>query len=265
MAFNSFASNLVPGDTNDASDVFVHDRKAGKTVRASVGRHGEQGQHESVLAAISANGRFVVFVPSSNLVHVAKLQLMARDLTANTTTLETVGVDGKPGNDSTSPFASISSDGRWLAFSSRATNLTSKPDKNKFDDVYLRNRVAGTTVLVSVAANGGPANGSSGDAFVSDDGTIVAFDSGARNLVAGKDNNGDSDAFVRDMTAGKTTRISLAAGGKPTNGPTSVAGLSPDGQFVLLISSASNLVAGDNNSKQDVFVYDRLAEAASGR
>ena len=128
-----------------------------------------------------------MFVPSSNLVHVAKLQLMARDLLTNTTTLETVGVDGSQGTTAPSPFASISSDGRWLAFSSRATNLTSKPDKNKFDDVYLRNRVAGTTVLVSVAANGGPANGSSGDAFVSDDGTIVAFDLGARNLVAGKD------------------------------------------------------------------------------
>ena len=65
------------------------------------------------------------------------------------------------------------------------------------------------------------------------------------------------------MTAGKTTRISLAAGGKPTNGPTSVAGLSPDGQFVLLISSASNLVAGDNNSKQDVVVYDRIAKTTT--
>ena len=65
------------------------------------------------------------------------------------------------------------------------------------------------------------------------------------------------------MPAGKTTRISLATDGKPTNGPTSVAGLSPDGHFVLLISSASNLVAGDNNSKQDVFVYDRVAKTAT--
>jgi Tol biopolymer transport system component len=258
VAFESFATNLVAGDTNSARDVFVRDLKAGTTVRASVGLRGRQGGRDSVLSAISGNGRFVAFDTfANNLSGSAHFELMVRDLQLGRTTLESVGTDGRPGDGDTERLASISGDGRFLAFASEAGNLVAT-DRNPARDVFLRDRQTGRTVLVSVAADGGPANDGSDAPFVSDDGSIVAFSSFASNLVPG-DTNGATDAFVRDMKAGRTTRISLGVGGKQANSRTFVTGLSADGRRVLLSSDATNLVAGDTDGVRDDFVFDRVA------
>src|SRR4051795_7898442 len=177
VAFESFATNLVAGDTNSARDVFVRDLKAGTTVRASVGPRGRQGGRDSVLSAISGNGRFVAFDTfANNLSGSAHFELMVRDLQLGRTTLESVGTDGRPGDGDTERLASISGDGRFLAFASEAGNLVAT-DRNPARDVFLRDRQTGRTVLVSVAADGGPANDGSDAPFVSNDGSIVAFSS----------------------------------------------------------------------------------------
>ena len=139
----------------------MRDLKAGTTVRAWVGSRGRQGRGTSVLSAISATGRFVAFdTLAKNLSGADRLQLMVRDLKLGRTTLEFVGLDGRPGDDNTDPLASISGDGRFLAFASAAGNLVAN-DGNPGSDVFLRDRQTGKTVLVSVAADGGRANDTS--------------------------------------------------------------------------------------------------------
>src|SRR5690349_24424525 len=141
--------------------------------------------------------------------------MYVRDTRTGATTLESVGVDGGPG-DGHSVEASLSGDGRWLAFTSDATNLV-EGDTNGKLDVFLRDRQSGRTVLVSVARDGGPSDDGSDVAAVSDDGRHVAFFSGVTNLVAG-DTNGVEDVFVRDRVAGATIRASVRTDGKQAQG-----------------------------------------------
>jgi Tol biopolymer transport system component len=215
--FSSSAESLVAGDTNTASDVFVHDRVLQETARASVGKDGTQ-----------ANGRsFTAFV------------------TAGTGTA----------NRSSFLPGVISNDGRFVAFHSAATNLV-PGDANGVFDAFIRDREEGTTSLVSIAEDGKRGNGSSTGPFVSDDGRIVAFTSNATNLVPG-DTNGALDVFVRDRQEGTTTRVSRAADGGQTNGFSIVVTMSPNGRYVVYWSAATNVAPEDTNGFTDVFVHDR--------
>ncbi|NJC70769.1 hypothetical protein HC031_13740 [Planosporangium thailandense] len=264
VAFASFASNLVTGDTNKTSDVFVRDRVAGTTTRVSVSSKGVQanawsagGDVDGDETAISANGRYVVFNSfASNLVTGdtnGREDVFVRDRVAGTTTRVSVGAGGRQA-DLPSFEPSISSDGRYVAFMSAATNLVSG-DSNGDWDVFVRDRVAGTTTRVSVATKGGQSNGFSDWPSISADGRYVAFESDASNLVSG-DTNKVSDVFVRDRVAGTTTRVSVATSGGQSNGywGSFVPVFSADGRFVLFVSDATNLVAGDTNKVSDVFV-----------
>jgi Tol biopolymer transport system component len=147
-------------------------------------------------------------------------------------------------------------------FDSLAANLV-VGDSNQIDDVFVRDRQAGTTERVSVAADGSQGNGQSSGPAISADGRFVAFTSLASNLVPG-DSNGATDVFVRDRLTGATERVSVDSHGQQGNaasGSTTSAGVavSSDGRLVAFTSTASNLVAGDSNSATDVFVRDRLA------
>jgi Tol biopolymer transport system component len=261
VAFASGASNLVPGDTNGASDVFVRDRWRGCTRRVSVSSSGRQGNVSSLSPAISANGRFVAFVSDAKFVagdtngfH----DVFVRDRWSSTTTRVTASSIGGQGGG-TSP--AISADGRFVAFFAYDTSQLVAGDDNLADDAFVRDRSTGTTTRISVSPSGEQGNGSSGQGgspSVSEDGRYVAFDSYASNLVPG-DTNGYSDTFVRDLWTQTTTRISVTSAGTQGNGLSFGPYVSANGRVVAFFSYASNLVSGDMNATNDVFVRGPLS------
>ncbi len=152
----------------------------------------------------------------------------------------------------------LSSDARFVLFLSRANNLTTNDSSNPWLDLFLRDRLMGTTALVSVDASqrgGGDANASA--ASVSDDGNLVAFESAATNLVP-DDTNGVSDIFVRDVLNGTTRKISTGPAGEAARGASENPQLSADGRYVIYESLAGNLVVNDTNQTREIFLHDRV-------
>jgi hypothetical protein len=262
IAFYSWASNLVPGDTNGAVDIFVHQRATATTTRVSVGAAGTQANSDSLFPALSADGRYVAFdSAASNLVAGDTNgwdDIFVRDRQSGTTQRISVANDGAQSIGGTSARPAISADGRFVAFLSYATNLV-PGDTNGSADIFVRDRVAGTTRRVSVASGGAQANASSFEAAISADGRFVAFNSEAANLVAG-DTNGYQDVFVHELSTGQTERMSVASTGAEGNSHSQAATLSADGRFVAFHSSAANLVPNDTNGADDVFIRDRRAD-----
>ena len=244
VAFSSLASDLVGtgNDNNLSYDIFVYDRQTADTTVAS-----------------RVNGTFSLKIANA---------------------------------DDSSFFPSISASGSVVAFESRANNLVGPADPpNVFSDIFVHNRDLNTTARVSLAVGGAPTNGDSSKPSISGDGNFVAFHSLASNLVAG-DNNGISDVFLYNRTAGTTTLVSGAAGGLvfghsvsdngarvvfqsppnptggnvfvwtsgvvtplTTDGTSRISGISSNGRFVVFDSDAA-IVAGDNNGVSDVYVHD---------
>ncbi len=255
VAFTSYASNLVPGDTNNGTDVFVHDRITGQTTRVSVASGGRQANYESNNPFISADGRYVTFYSeASNLVPEDTNEIpdiFVHDRTTGQTTRVSVASDGSEGNDQ-SYYPSISADGRYVAFSSDASNLV-PGDTNWQGDIFIHDRTTGQTTRVSVASDGSEGNSSSFYLSISADGQYVAIGSYASNLVPGDTNNG-TDVFVHDRTTGQTTRVNVASDGSQANNHSYNLSISADGRYVAFSSEASNLVPGDTNGAGDIFV-----------
>ena len=228
------------------------------TERVSVATDGSQGYGGSPeKPAISADGRYVAFESgSSNLVAGDTNgfeDVFVRDLQSGTTQRVSVATGGTQGNGFSSEPA-ISADGRYVTFSSAASNLV-PGDTNGAPDVFVRDRRSGTTQRVSVAAAGTQGNGDSGSSAIGADGRYVAFVSRASNLVPG-DTNGTSDVFVRDLQLGTTQRVSVATDGTQADGASFNVAISADGRYVAFDSYASNLAPGDTNQAGDVFVRD---------
>lgn len=257
VAFESIATTLVPGDTNDASDVFVHDRQTGQTTRVSVASDGAQGNGASHIGAISADGRFVAFGSyASNLANdgTGWYDVFVHDRQTGQTTCVSVSSDGISGNGM-SHIPSISADGRYVAFGSFATNLV-PGDTNGAEDIFVHDRETGQTIRISLASDGTQGNEGSYWPFISADAHYVTFDSHASNLVPG-DTNAKRDVFVHELLTSQTMRVSLAFDGAQSNEDSSISFISTDGRFVAFWSSASNLVPGDTNGVDDIFVRDR--------
>jgi len=187
-----------------------------------------------------------------------------RDLVTGTTTRVSVASDGTQANDNSWDVPAISADGRYVAFYSYASNLVAG-DTNNVNDVFVRDRTAGTTTRVSVASGGAQGNNDSRTPAISGDGSTVTFASDATNLVAG-DTNSTTDVFVHSMVTGATTRVSVSTAGAQGNnfsdGTTNSenpSSISSDGHLVVFHSDASNLVAGDTNGHTDVFARDQVA------
>ncbi len=257
VAFSSDATNVVAGDTNSATDVFVRDRQSGTTERASVDDAGNGGASTSYAPAISADGRYVAFSSAaSNLVASdtnGMTDVFVRDRQAGTTERVSVDDAGNEAGDASYEPA-ISADGRYVVFRSTASNLVAG-DTNGLMDIFVRDRQNSTTSRVSMSSAGAQGNGSSYEPAISGDGRLIAFRSSASNLVSG-DTNGVSDIFIRDTQAGTTTRASVSSTGSQGNGASYEAALSAGGGFVAFRSHASNLVSGDTNATDDVFVRD---------
>ena len=259
VTFDSTAGNLVGGDTNGVGDVFVRDRKTGKTTRVSVDSHGAQANGESFAASISADGRFVAFLSSASKLVGGDTNgardVFVRDRKARKTRRVSVDSHGAQGKGA-SFVPSISANGRFVAFSSVASNLVGG-DTNTVSDVFVRDRKTGKTRRVSVDSHGAQGNGDSLIPSISADGRFVAFYSDAANLVAG-DGNAAGDGFVRDRKAGRTKRVSVASHGTQGNGASFPPSISADGRFVAFTSLANNLVAGDTNGASDIFARGPL-------
>ncbi len=259
VAFVSYATNLVGGDTNSVADIFVHDRQTGTTERVSVATGGGQADGTNSNPAISADGRFVAFESdATNLVggdtNAAK-DVFVHDRQTGTTERVSVATGGGQAIGA-SLYPKISADGRFVAFFSGAANLVSS-DTNGKNDVFVRDRQTGTTELVSVATGGGQATDDSLNPAISADGRFVAFYSYANNLVSG-DSNSFADIFVHDRQTGTTARVSVVTGGSQAIGGGSISpAISADGRFVAFESDAANLYGGDTNSASDIFVHDR--------
>jgi WD40-like Beta Propeller Repeat len=263
VAFESYATNLVGGDTNGQYDIFVRDLKTGKTKRVSVDSSGAEATGgASRRPSISADGRFVAFrSDATNLVGGDTNgygDIFVRDLKTGKTKRVSVDSSGAQAADGDSYNPSISAGGRFVAFTSYATNLVGG-DTNGYGDIFVRDLKNHTTKRVSIDSSGAQALGeSSYNPSISADGGFVTFQSYATNLVH-HDTNGFQDIFLRDLSAHKTTRISVTSHGHQANGASYFIdpAISADGRFVTFISQATNLSPKATDSYEDDFAHDR--------
>lgn len=260
VAFISEADNLVAGDVNGEADIFVRDRQAGTTAQVSVSSSEEGGNDSSDDPRITPDGRYVVFSSySDNLVDDDtndEADVFLRDL-QNGTTERVSLTDADVQSESAGSFLpDVSSDGRYVAFQSFADDLV-EGDAAGHLDVFVRDRVAATTVRVSVSAGGGEPDDDSVNAAISGDGNVVAFTSWATNLEGAADSNSGGDVFVRDVSAATTTRASVDSAGVRGDDQSFEPAITPDGRYVVFQSWAGNLVVGDTNGASDIFLHDR--------
>jgi Tol biopolymer transport system component len=262
VAFLSGASDLVPGDTNNADDVFVRDRQTGTVERVSVADDDAQANGGSAFApSISADGTLVAFTSlASNLVPGdanAHHDVFVRDRAAGSTERVSVASNGAEA-DNGSLWPVISADGSTVAFRSLASNLdpTHQNPNTPYNHLFVHDRDTGTTELVDVSTTGGPgsANCCSTPPAISGDGNLIAFDSGASNLASGF-----GQVYLRDVAAQTTTVVSVSTAGALANAGALEPSISADGRYVAFRSSATNLVARDTNNSYDIFVRDRAA------
>ena len=261
VVFHSAATNLVGDDSNGRFDVFLRDTATNTTTRISLSNtQAEAVNGDSVFGDISGDGRYVAFLSDAgNLVAAddnGQFDVFVRDLQASTTTRVSVASGGGQATGGASAFPSISFDGRYVAFESKAVDLVAG-DTNAQSDVFLHDVVAGTTIRVSVRSDGAQGEGGESTyATLSDDGRYVAFESSATNLVSG-DSNGRFDAMIHDVVTGVTSRISVSTSGAQAVGNDSLApSITSDGRYVAFHSGAANLVPNDTNGHFDVFVRD---------
>lgn len=265
VAFESFASNLVAGDGNGASDVFVLDRASGVITRASATWLGLDADQGSQNATISADGRMVVFDShASNLLEGETL--VTRHVYAYDRVGGVLGLVSRSNafvaGDGESRDAQVAAGGRFVVFASHATNLVAG-DANSNSDCFVRDLATNTTSRVSVRTDGTESQGFFQTPTIDGEGRLTAFASLATDLVGG-DSNLAFDVFVHDAVTGATTRESVSAQGTQGSGSSYRPSLSADGTTLVFQSFAPDLVHGDTNLCSDVFVRD-LASGAVRR
>jgi Tol biopolymer transport system component len=253
VVFSSTATNLVTNDTNAASDVFIRDRALGTTKVVSVTLGGAPGNGLSDGGNLALSGLFVAFTSSANNLVTGdgngKVDAFVYNVATGSVARASLGSGGGEG-DGDSDHASVSNDGRYVAFDSVATNLV-VGDTNAQSDVFLRDRMLNTTLRISAGIGGSQTNGPSRRPQVTADGLFVAFESDAGNLVSG-DTNGVRDVFVYAIGTQAITRVSHT-GTVEGNGVSERLVLAGTSQFGIFRSAATNLIAGDTNNLVDLF------------
>ncbi len=257
VVFTSFASNLVPGDTNGEKDVFVRDTLAATTIRASVGHQGQQGNGRCDSVGISADGRFVVFMSeSSNLDPLdfnGQRDIFLYDHQAGTSELvsRSFSADSAAGS-SESP--SITADGSQVCFWSSGTNIVFG-DTNGVGDIFVWNRSTGISQRISIDPSGGQNSAPSRSPHIARQGRYVTFEGPDGDLVF-VDSNGGDDVFVKDMLTGAVERAQRAI---QLDGNSRRPQISGDGRYIVFESTSTIAVNGDSNGLQDVFLWDAFA------
>ncbi|MER7047063.1 RICIN domain-containing protein [Streptomyces jumonjinensis] len=259
VAFQSDASTLAPGDTNNATDVFLRDRQTGVTELVSRSGAGQLGSHASAAPSITPDGRHLAFESSAaNLVTGdtnGVSDVFLRDLGTGSVERVSVSSSGAQGNGP-SVGADVTPDGRQIAFASQAGNLVSG-DTGQFFDAFVRDRQSGTTERVSPAHGGGSADRDSGEPAISADGRYVAFSSNAGDLVPNQYNDGLNDVFLRDRQSATTQRVSFGHDGYESLMSSYSPTITDDGRYVAFTSWSETLVPDDTNGSDDAFVWDR--------
>lgn len=274
IVFMSYASNLVSGDTNGVMDIFVKNLKTSEIQRISTDNNGLQSNNESYVANISADGRYIVFTSyadnlvadDTNGVH----DIFIKDLQTQAIQRVSTSSNGEQG-DMGSWFAEFSADVRYVLFESSASNFIANPTGPSYGyDLYVKDLLTGAIQCVSSDVNGLSGNNMSGSGQFSPDNSLVAFNSSANNLVP-LDTNNRLDIFIKNLQTGAIQLASSSANGEQGNGDSNILQFSADGNFILFMSSASNLVADDTNNLADIFLKDlrtnsiqRLSTAANG-
>lgn len=268
ITFASSASNLTAGDTNGHWDVFVVDRVTHTTSLVSRSTADTPSSGDSTASMISADGRFVAFLSTSydlapGIVGNGQLFLRDRDVDGN-------GILDEPGNVRTTVISvaddgsyaewgcysfSMTPDGRFVAFSTNASNLV-PGDTNGSTDIFVRDLQAGHTWRASVASDGSEAAPSftSGNPRLTPDGRFVVFSSYAANLVP-DDTNGQEDVFLHDSQTGETTRVSLSTDGVQGDYGSNWPSVSDDGRYVAFTSLARTF--GGPTTYFNAYVRDR--------
>jgi Tol biopolymer transport system component len=265
VAFDSLASNLAKLDKDHDSDVFLWDRSKHAVELASFGLNGHTANAESMDPQVSANGRYVAYASySTNLVEGDtnhERDVFVYDRLKHTIERVSIGTDGTQGNgDSENP--SISGDGRYVSFSSTASNLVAG-DTNNHTDVFVYDRLTDELTRASTKANGAQINRGSGESHLSDDGHFLSFISYDDKIVP-HDANGERDVFLKNLDSGEVELISTSpSGGQPSNGTSYTPNLSADGHVIVFDSASSTLVAGDTNVHRDVFGADLTTVAST--
>jgi Tol biopolymer transport system component len=261
VVFDSVGDDLVAGDTNKKTDVFLRDLQSGSTVRLSVDSSGNEVDGWSSGATISPDGTLVAFCSDATTLVTGDnngvKDVFVRDCVLGTTeriSVDSAGIEGNDRSFAAGMSGGFSADGRFVLFESFATNLVAG-DTNGFIDVFVHDRTTGVTERVSVDSAGNEADAECWNSSISRDGRLVVFQSRASSLVA-NDTNGTSDAFVHDRATGITQRVSVDSAGAEANGPSDPPLMSADGRYVCFSSFASNLVSGDVNNKTDIFFHD---------
>lgn len=268
IAFQSLASNLVAGDRNAASDVFLHDLEDRTTRRLSIALNGGDADGPSISPVLSADGRHVAFSSgATNLVpddRNESFDAFVVELATGRAERVSVPDGAREGNEArgASDSVHLSADGRFAVFSSDASNLV-PGDENGFRDVFVRDRQTGETRLVSRGEDGGAGNGPSDLGQISADGERVAFASAASDLVPG-DRNEAGDVFLWHRASGKLMRVNRpvsAADAEEADEQSAVFGpqLSADGRCVVYDSYAGNLTRDAENGLMDVFISEAPA------
>jgi Tol biopolymer transport system component len=235
---------------------------AGVTERVSLRSNDTEGFQNSVTPSMSADGRYVAFTSKARLVPRdtdRRYDVFLRDRIRGVTRIMSVRTNGTAVRRG-SEFPSISADGRYVAFTSRAR--LAPRDTDRISDVYVRDRVEGVTQIMSVRNNGTPGLRRSISPSISADGRYVAFASWARLTI--DDTDDFTDVYVRDRVEGVTQRVSVSSDETPGDGYSWEPSMSAGGRYVAFESSATNLVDGDTNGDGDVFVRD-LADGVTRR
>ena len=270
VVFSSDATDLVPNDTNANTDVFLRDVTAGTTTLVSHTYGGAASANGfSYFPSISPDGRFVGFNSNaSDLVAVDanhKDDAFAYDRISGNMEILSLSSTGVQGNDYTSEVVDVgpgfSDDDRFVVFVTLAGNFAAN-DGNLWYDVYVRDRLLGTTTRASQSAEGVGGNLDSWSASISADGRWVAFYSEATTLVP-DDTNAKADVFVKDMRTGAVERVSVSSDGEQGTGggghlqPVDTTSMSADGRYVGFGSGMRNLIPDDVNPWADAYRHDR--------
>jgi Tol biopolymer transport system component len=265
VAFTSEAA-LTNGDTNNMLDVFVHDRKTGRTTRVSLNSSGQQVIADSQDPSISADGRYVAFDSEGQFTGGdgnGMADVYERDRKTGRTKRVSVNSSGQ-GVPADSESPAVSGDGRFVAFQSDG-QLTPQADYGPFPlldaDVFVRDTKAKKTSRISLKSNGDEASSAaqvpSRDPAISANGRLVTFRT--TGAFVGGDSNGLEDVYVRNRQDQKTQLVSVTSNGAPGNAPSGIAApapLSASGRFVAFESNA-DLVGSDGNGYRDVYLRDR--------
>ncbi|MBK8135273.1 MAG: hypothetical protein IPK52_05460 [Chloroflexi bacterium] len=276
IAYSSDAMNITQqngtatADVNNTTDVFVVDWCTApfpsnplQTIHVSKNyATGQQANGGNTNPKISGNGQFVLFRSSANNLVVGDTNNMPdifiMDRTVAGFPISRVNLANNESQanmeDGTNTF-SPSDNGMVVAFASIASNLLDTADGNGHADIFIRDRLLGTTIRINGIGGAAP-NGPSFNPHISGNGTFVAFRSNASNLVP-NDTNGKDDIFVYEIGTGAIERVSISSEGNQPTESSDHANITDNGRFVSFYSDAPNLVFGDTNGSGDIFVHDR--------